>query len=97
MAVSPAQDISTFKNPAGYWTHQGAFSVELIPDANKSIVPPSAEVEGDIVRVRAGRIKQSMGGTQLYSAGARFCFGYSYIKVIRDGSGNLLWVNYNYR
>ena len=97
MATNQTQNIKTFKNPSGYWEHNKAFSVELTPDADKSIAPSSAEVQGDIVRVRNGRIKQVMGGIQLYSEESSFYWGYPKIKVIRDGNGNLLWVNYHYR
>ncbi len=97
MTTRQTQDIKVFRNPTGYWEYDGAFSVELTPDADKSIVPPSAEIRGDVVHVRHGRIKQTMGGIQLYSEGNPFYWGYPRIKVIRDGSGNLLWVNYNHR
>lgn len=92
-----SQEIKDFQNPSGYWEHDGAFSVELVPEADKSIVPSSAEVEGDTVRVRHGRIKQTMGGIQLHSYESLFYWGYPRIKVIRNGQGKLLWVNYNYR
>jgi hypothetical protein len=97
MATSQSHDTKTFQNPSGYWEHDGAFSVELTSDADKSIVPPSAEVRGDTVHVRNGRIKQTMGGIQLYSEGSPFYWGYPRIKAIRNGNGGLLWVNYNYR
>ncbi|MEZ4104170.1 MAG: hypothetical protein R3B60_02705 [Candidatus Paceibacterota bacterium] len=95
MAVS--QEVKDFKNPSGYWKHDGSFSVELVPDADKSMVPTSAEIRGDTVHVCHGRIKQTMGSIQLYSYESQFCWGYPRIKVIRDGQGKLLWVNYNYR
>jgi hypothetical protein len=91
------QDTKTFQNPIGYWEHDGAFSVELTPDADKSIVPSTAEIQGDIVRVRNGRVKQTMGGIQLHSEGNQFYWGYPRIKAIRDGKDNLLWINNNYR
>ena len=92
-----SQEIKDFKNPSGNWEHDGTFSVELVSGTDKSIVPPSAEVEGDTVRVRHGRIEQTIGGIQLYSYESPFYWGYPSIKVIRDGQGKLLWVNYNYR
>ena len=52
MAINQTEDIKTFRNPSGYWEHDGAFSVELTHDADKSIVPPSAEVQDNIVSVR---------------------------------------------
>lgn len=91
------QDTKTFKNPSPYWEHQGAFSVELTPDADKSIAPATTEIRGDTVHVKQGRIKEVMGGIQLYSLESPFYWGYPRIKAIRDGNGNLLWVNYDYR
>ena len=96
MATSQIQDIKTFKNPSGYWGHRGSFTVELTPDTDKSIVPSGVEILGDIVRVKSGRIQQKMGGIQFYYRGTPFGWGYTKVKVIRDGSGNLLWVNWNF-
>ena len=92
-----SQDIRTFKNPTGYWEHDGAFSVELVEDADTSIVPASATVQDNVVSVQHGRVKQTMGGIQLRSHEAPFYWGYNQMKCIRDGSGNLLWVNWNHR
>jgi hypothetical protein len=75
MATSKTQDIKTFKNQTGYWEHDGAFSVELTPSADKSIVPPNAEIRVDTVHVRHGRIKQTIGGIQLYSEGSPLSTG----------------------
>ena len=96
MTTNQTQDIKTFRNPTGYWEYEGSFSVELTSDADKSIVPSSAEIRDNTVHVRHGRIKQTMGGIQLYSKDSPFYWGYPYIKVIRDGNRNLLWVNYKY-
>ncbi len=95
MVVS--QEIKDFKNPLGCWEHNGAFSVELVPGTDKNNAPRSAEVRGNTVRVRNGRIKQMTGAIQLYSEERPFYWRYSCIKVIRDGCGVLLWVNYDYR
>ena len=91
------QKIKTFQNPSEYWEHTGAFSVELVPGANKSNIPSSAKISGDTVFVSHGSIKQSVGAIQFYSDGSPFYWAYSCIKVIRGGRGNLLWVNYKYR
>lgn len=93
----PAKDTKTFQNPSGYWEYDGVFSVELVKGADKSIVPPSAQIERNKVVVQSGRIKQTMGGIQLYSQESPFFWGYPNIKAIRDGEGNLLWVNNNHR
>ena len=97
MATSQKQDIKTFQNPSGYWEHRGSFSVELTKGAKKNIVPTSAKVQGNIVHVKHGSVEQMMGAIQLYSLGYPFHWGYSQMKVIRDGSGNLLWVNWDYQ
>ncbi len=91
------QDIKTFVNHSGTWSHDGPFSVELTPDANKLIAPPGARIEGDTLHFRSGRVSQSVGGIQFFSSGKHFYWGYKFLKVIRDGAGNLLWVNDNYR
>lgn len=91
------QDIQTFRNPSGYWEYEGAFSVELTHEADKSIVPASAVIKGDTIYFSDGRIKQTIGGIQLYSSDQPFFWGYVFLKVIRDGKGKLIWVNYNYR
>lgn len=91
------EDLKNFQNPVGYWQHSGPFSIELSPEANKSKVPASAKIDGNTVRVQDGHLKQTIGGIQLYSKESPFYWGYTHIQVIRDGSGNLLWVNHNYK
>lgn len=86
-----------FKNPSGYWSHDGSFSVILTDDATTDHVPRGAQVDGHTVRVQNGRVKQVMGGIQLYANDEPFAWGYKYIKEIRDGKNNLLWQNFNYR
>jgi len=88
-----SQEVKAFTNPSGYWTHQGAFSVELASDADKSIVPSSAEIKDDIVYINDGFIKQTINGIQFYSNRSPFYWAYPYIMVVRDEKGNLLWVN----
>ncbi|MCH7641594.1 hypothetical protein IID22_05365 [Patescibacteria group bacterium] len=94
---SSEHDLNSFQNPTGYWEHHGAFSLELTTDADKIIIPSTADIDGNIVRVHHGRIKQVMGVIQFYSEGSLFYWGYPRIKVIRDGESNLLWVNNNHR
>lgn len=90
-------DIKAFQNPTGYWEYKGTFSVELVPNADKSIAPHASVIDGDTVTVSNGRVRQSMGGIQLYSNKEEpFFWGYKYVKVIRNEHGGLLWVNYNY-
>ncbi len=91
------ENLQTFQNPDGYWSHDGAFSVELTPDADKNIAPSTAEIRGDIVHVKNGHIKQNPGAIQFVSEGKPFYWGYKWIKVIRDGGGNILWVNQDHR
>jgi hypothetical protein len=90
------EDISSFKNPEGYWSHEGAFSIELTADAPKD-PPKPARLLGSIVYVdKDGRIKQSVGGIQFYAGKIPFYWAYSCMKAIRDDKGDLLWVNKNY-
>lgn len=41
-----------FKNPTGYWEHQGSYSVELFPGTPKDRLPSGSIVSGDTVRVQ---------------------------------------------
>ncbi len=95
--VAAMKDTQDFVNPTGYWEHQGAYSVELTDDAKTDIVFRSVVIEGRVATVTHGRIKQVMGGIQFYSLEQPFCWSYKFIKTIRDGSGKLLWVNWDYR
>lgn len=95
MMNTQKEDVKTFQNPFGAWKHDGAFSVELTDDADMSIAPSSTRIIGQTVHVDYGYVTQSMGGIQLSSKGNQFFWGYRFIKVIRDSSGNLLWVNSN--
>jgi hypothetical protein len=96
MSIPKNEDIKTFENPQGNWEYKGAFSIELTLDADKTALP-NATVQGNIVAVSNGRIQQSNGGIRFYSMEKHFHWGYRFIKIIRDGKGNLLWVNDNYR
>ena len=90
-------DKGNFKNPAGYWEHQGAYTVELTDDAPTDHLPDQAVVEGRIVRVAVGRIKQVMGGIQFYCHEQPFSWGYKKIKTIKGSNGELIWINNQYR
>lgn len=87
-----------FRNPDSYWEHDGSFTVELVPGTSfERVLPNSARWDGINVRVADGRVKQTMGGIQLYGRpnfGDPFYFGYSKIICIRKGDGTLLWRNY---
>ncbi len=91
------RDTKTFQNPSGHWEYKGPFSVELTKDASTDLINPSAIIEGTKVTVAEGYIKQTMGGIQFCSGNQSFYWGYPKIKEIRDGGGNLIWVNDNYR
>jgi len=77
--------------------YQGAYSIELTPEAGTDNVPTSAstKVKGQTVIVETGRIAQVMGGIQFYALERPFSWDYKFIRCIRDGDGNLLWVNNN--
>lgn len=86
-----------FNNPTGYWEYDGPFSVELVPDTPTDIVPKNgAAVKGNIVAIHHGRIKQTMGGIQLYAYEQPFYWSYSSIKAIRRPDGSLVWLNWNF-
>jgi hypothetical protein len=70
--------------------------VELVPGAPKEIIPKAAEVEGNVVYVGNGSIKQSTGAIDFHLDGKDFHWRYRDIKAIRDLGGNLLWVNRDY-
>lgn len=90
-------ELQKFVNPRGYWSYEGGFSVELTNAADKTVAPKSVKFDGNTARISNGRIKQTIGGIQLHSEQEPFYWGYSFIKVIRDGTGTPLWVNYDYR
>jgi len=90
------QDLSTFINPDGYWEYQGPFSVEVTPGAKRDHVPCTVRFEGNIAYIDAGRIKQTIGGIQLYAFETPFYWGNNMIRAIRDKDGRPIWVNRNY-
>jgi hypothetical protein len=85
------------QNPSGFWEHQGSFSVLLTYDAQTNHLPCGALLQERTVHVRHGRIKQSMGGIDFYADEQCFGWSYRFIKQIRDGAGNLIWQNRDYR
>lgn len=89
----------TFQNPAGYWDYDGGFTVELAQGAPvERVLPSSARWDGVKAHVQNGRVKQTMGGIQLYGRpnfGDPFYFGYGNIICIRKSDGALLWRNYS--
>jgi hypothetical protein len=88
-----------FTNSTGYWEHDGGFSVELAPGAPvERVLPASARWDGLKVHVHNGRVKQTMGGIQLYgrpNLADPFYFSYKHIICIRKADGSMLWRNYN--
>ncbi len=87
------------KNPTEYWSeYNGTFSIELTPGAPKHGVPKmGTTIEENIVYIRNGRVKKVLGGVQLCVYGQSFYYPYSMMKAIRNGDGNLLWQNNEYR
>jgi hypothetical protein len=92
-----SKDVKTFVNPVNGPRYQGSFSVELTDGAKTDFVPRSARISGNIVTIQDGSINQGMGGIQFQSESMSFAWGYTFIKLIRKGDGELLWVNNNYR
>lgn len=95
--MTKRRDTMNHQNPLGYWSYEGAYSVELTDDADKSIAPTSVTFDGQTASIMFGRIKQTMGGIQLYSGDSPFHWGYRFVKAIRDGNHRLIWVNDKYR
>lgn len=88
----------SFVNPSCV-EHDGAFSVEVEP-GTRQVEPSSATRDGNIVCVREGRVRQVMGGIQLYGRPNHedpFYFDYDNIVCIRKGDGALLWLNNSHR
>lgn len=88
-----------FQNPTGYWEYDGGYSVELTEDADTSFLSLTGfvEVVDSVVTVERGRIKQTMGGVQLYAGDSSFHWGYRFIKRIRKADdGSMIWQNSNH-
>lgn len=76
--------------------YEGAYSIEISPRATKSHLPMrSVSVNGNMVSVPRGTVRQVMGGIQFYADGHPFSWGYNFIRCIRDSDGNVLWKNWN--
>ena len=89
----PMQDIKTFQNPTGFWDYAGAFSIELDSERSADMVIDRTLVTENKISVQSGEIHQSMGGIDFLFSGQTHHFGYRHLQIIRDGEGNLLWVN----
>lgn len=77
-----------------FWEHEGAFSIELSPDAYTYHVPKNGvAITENIVQVQDGKIQQFMGGMQFWVLKIPFAWGYRFIRCIRDAQGNILWEN----
>lgn len=99
LSMPLTEEEKTFQNPKGYWSHDGGFTVEIVEGIRaEDVVPASASLEGNQIRVKNGRVKQTIGGIQLYGRPHftdPFCFGYDGMVCIRKDDGTLLWRNYN--
>lgn len=78
--------------------YQGDYTVELFPDSPTDKAPQDAIIEkkGDkiVVSVKHGRIRQSMGGIDLYSqSGQAFYWGYKFMRRILNAQGAIIWQN----
>jgi hypothetical protein len=96
MPVSESE--KSFRNPQSV-EYDGPFSVEVEPGA-KRVEPASATRTDNVVQVANGRVRQVMGGIQLYGLPDKqdpFYFGYESIVCIRKSDGTLLWLNNRYR
>lgn len=92
--MTTEKDIESFQNPTGDWSLGGPFSIELTDDHPDLVwLPASTEINGNVITVKIGFAEQSMGGIQFYSKAHPFSFSYRTIKAIRNGKGDLFWVN----
>ncbi len=98
VATIPKSDqrLSDFVNPVGFWKYNGPYFVELAYEPNRNFVPAGVQIDGDTVSVPSGRVEQVIGGIQFYSRSLPFFATFKRVKAIRDGKGNLLWVNRGY-
>jgi hypothetical protein len=85
----------TFVNPTGLWSHTGSYSIEFVPGSPTSHIPANVELNKSVARVHSGKVQQNMGGIDFTADRKTFCWGYRYLRCIRDGNGKLLWVNSN--
>ena len=81
-----------FKNPY-LLKHQGAFTVEIAHEDDVNCVPDTAKISDNIITVSHGRIEEVTGGIQFYALEKPFAWPCVAIRCIRDGNGELLWVN----
>ncbi|MEI8337605.1 MAG: hypothetical protein WCF92_00480 [bacterium] len=92
------EDTKTFKNPTGYWTHEGGYTVEITDNTPINLIPSSITVTDHILTVLNGSCYQSVGGICLVTAqGNKFRFSYNHMKAIRRLDGTPIWVNWNYQ
>ena len=84
-------------NPLETWEYGGSFTIELTDDADMTIVPEDERSEDWTVHISDGYIVHSEEGLKVFSKGRQLGWGFSHIKVIRSGNGELLWINNYYR
>lgn len=81
----------------GVWRHDGAYSLQLKPAADTSLIP--SEVEQDrtgVFHVEDGIVSSNHHGIQFWlgqpmRGGKPFFFSRAVILAIRDGKGRELW------
>lgn len=92
-------NIKTFINPSDFLVHEGSFLIEFTDDADTNKVSNTdiAYIDGQILHVHDGQVEEYRGGIQCVLNEYEFNWGYQHIRCIKDGSGELLWVNDYYR
>jgi hypothetical protein len=74
----------------------GPLTIEMYPGkATHLLMPAEVIVEGDVIRIAQGRAVSEMHGVNFNVDGQAFAFLARNIKYIRNGSGKLIWKNWN--
>lgn len=87
-----------FTNPVGNWSHQGAYSIEMVADVGvgilRRLMAARGQIDDQIATFEGGSIRQATGGIQFAGpSGTMYHIGYNPIRCIRNGDGELIWVN----
>lgn len=85
------------KNPTGFWSYSGNYSVELAPDAPTDWLPDGVSVSGNVLYIQDGAVGQDRGGINFAANGNVFHFGYKFLQRILGEDGEIIWENENLR
>lgn len=74
--------------------YSGAYSICVTDEADLTNLPNSVVVNGRLLLVSCGRVRQISGAVSFYSSGQKFKFPFDCLRYIHDSSHNPIWVNY---